>query len=109
LPDFAGVTFVAVGSTIDMVGEAFYFDWATEQYILDLDATTGAPDASLLPLAGGGFIEVAPGEQQFEFGGVAGDCSLVSLGWPVNGAPNRIRVPVLEGYTTYGSIVCPGS
>ena len=100
-----GVTFAPVGSTIGEVGEAFYFDAATEQYSLDPEATTGFSGLWNYPLAEGGFTEVTPGEQQFEFGGTAGDCS-VSWGWPVDGAPNRIRVPVLEGYATYGSMVC---
>jgi len=103
-----GVTFAPVGSTIDAVGEAFYFDAATEQYSLDVEATTGFFGLWDFPLGAGGFTEVTPGEQQFEFGGTAGDCSVVSWGWPVDGEPNRIRVPVLEGYATYGSMVCEG-
>ncbi len=102
----AGVTFAPVGSTIDAVGEAFYFDAATEQYSLDLEATTSFPRPWDFPLAEGGFAEVTPGERQFELGGTAGDCNVVSWGWPVDGTPNRIRVPVLEGYATYGSMVC---
>jgi len=102
---FAGVTFTPMGPTSDAVGERFYYDVATEQYSLDLEATTGAPSANLLPLAEGGFTEVAPGEQQFEFGGTIGDCSLVSWGWPGD-TPNTIRVPVRDGYITYGSMVC---
>jgi hypothetical protein len=99
------VTFAPVGSTIDAVGEAFYFDASTEQYSLDLEATTafsGAADS--LPLVQGGFADVTPEEQQFEFGGTAGDC-LVSWGWPGD-APNRIRVPVRKGFRTYGSMAC---
>jgi hypothetical protein len=109
LPDFAGVTFIPVGSTSGAVGEPFYYDADSEprQYSLDLEATTGVSGASLLPLAEGGFTEVAQGEQQFEFGGTVGDCSDVSLGWRGD-TPNRIRVPVREGYITYGSMVCPG-
>ena len=101
-----GVTFAPAGSTIDAVGERFYLDAATDQYRLDLEATTALGFASSLPLGEGGFTEVAPGEQQFEFGGTAGDCRRASWGWPVEGAPNRIRIPVREGYRTYGSMVC---
>jgi hypothetical protein len=103
-----GVTFAAVGSTIDAVGEPFYFDAETKQYTLDLEATTYFPGTDGLPLSQGGFTEVKaiPGEQQFEFGGTAGDCHCASWAWPVEGAPNRIRVPVREGYRTYGSMVC---
>jgi len=101
-----GVTFAPVGSTIDAVGERFYFDAETEQYSLDLGATTAFPGLVDSPLGEGGFTEVAPGDQQFEFGGTAGDCLCASWAWPVEGAPNRIRVPVREGYRTYGSMVC---
>jgi hypothetical protein len=106
-PAVAGVTFTPVGSTINMVGELFYYDEATSQYSLNLEATTSAPSPNLLPLGQGGFTKVAQGEQQFELGGTVGDCSDVSLGWPGD-TPNRIRVPVRDGYTTYGSMVCPG-
>ena len=100
----AGVTFTPVGSTIDAVGELFYFDAATEQYSPDLDATTAFPAPWRFPLAAGGFTEVTPGEQQFAFGGTA-DCSRPSYAWPGD-APNTIRIPVREGYMSYGSIVC---
>lgn len=102
----AGVTFTPVGSTIDAVGESFYYDSATGEYSLDLEATTAIPTGHLLPLSEGGFTEVTPGEQQFELGGTAGDCTRPSWGWPVDGAPNRIRVPVRDGYITYGSVIC---
>lgn len=100
-----GVKFLPVGPTAEAVGEAFYFDAATSHYSLELEATTrfyGLPDA---PLAEGGFTEVVPGVQQFEFVGTAGDCPHASWGWPGD-APNRLRIPVLEGYTTYGSVRC---
>ncbi|MBW2212422.1 MAG: hypothetical protein JRG67_15545 [Deltaproteobacteria bacterium] len=99
-----GVTFMPVGSTIDAVGESFYFDAETMQYSLDLEATTRAHFLYLYPLAEGGFTEVTPGEHQFELGGTAGNCR-ASWGWPGD-APNRMRVPVLEGYATYGSMTC---
>jgi hypothetical protein len=92
-----GVTFAPVGSTIDAVGEAFYFDAATEQYSLDLEATTPFHGLWNFPLAEGGFTEVTPGEQQFELGGTAADCPVVSWGWPVDDAPNRIRSPSERG------------
>ena len=95
-------------SVRDAVGEPFYLDAEGVQYSLELEATRAAGGTSFLPLASGGFTEVTPGEQQFEFGGTAADCDRVSLGWPVEGAPNRIRVPVREEYITYGSIICPG-
>ena len=106
VPDLAGVTFTPVGSTIEMVGEPFYFDEPNDQYSLDLEATTVAAGdgALILPLGAGGFTEVAPEEQQFELGGTAGDCAR-AFAWPGD-APNTIRVPVREGYTTYGIMFC---
>jgi len=103
-----GATFTPVSSTIDMVGERFYYDADSEpkQYSLDLEATTATLNTKRLPLFEGGFTEVSPGEQQFEFGGTAADCSLLEYGWPVEGAPNTIRVPVRDGYTTLGSMAC---
>lgn len=101
----SGVRFLPVGPTAEAVGEAFYFDATTLEYSLELEATTvfyGLPDA---PLGEGGFTEVVPGVQQFEFVGTAGNCPHASWGWPGD-APNRIRVPVIEGYTTYGSVRC---
>lgn len=100
-----GVKFVAVGPTADEVGNPFYFDVATQQYSLDLEATTNQWGLSEFPLAEGGFTEVTPGVQQFQLAGAAGDCYHVSWGWPGD-APNRIRLPVFEGYTTYGSMRC---
>lgn len=100
-----GVKFVPVGPTIDEVGESFYYDAATQQYSLEIDATTQHAWLSEFPLAEGGFTEVTPGVQQFELAGTAGNCSHASWAWPGD-APNRIRVPVLEGYITFGSMRC---
>jgi hypothetical protein len=102
---WAGVTFQPVGSTIDDVGEEFYYDRETSRYSLDIVATTAPPLAWQLALAEGGFTEVTPGEHQFEFGGTAGDCPVPSHGLPGN-APNQIRVPVLEGHISYASLRC---
>jgi hypothetical protein len=101
----AGVTFQPVGSTIDEVGEAFYYDTETDRYSVDIDATTAPARPATFALAEGGFTEVIPGEQQFEFGGMAGDCPEQSHGLPGNG-PNQIRVPVLEGHISYASLRC---
>ena len=100
-----GVRFMPVGPSADAVGPAFYFDDDTMKYSREQSGTVymwGMPD---FPLAEGGFAEVEPGVHQFEFGGTAGVCSWASWGW-YGDAPNRIRIPVLEGYTTYGSIRC---
>ena len=104
-PLLAGVTYTPVGATIDAVGQQFYFDSETEEYSLALQATTLFAGLHLYPLATGGFAEVTPGEQEFELGGDAGDCDFTSWGWPT-GEPNRLRVPVLEGFMTYGSMIC---
>jgi len=103
-PNTVGVTFTPVGSTVDAVGDSFYYDSATKEYSLDLEATTAVAESWKLPLGEGGFTEVAPGVQQFELGGTAGDCG-VSWAWPGD-TPNTIRVPVREGYRTYASMVC---
>ena len=100
-----GVKFLPVGPTAEQVGDAFYFDAASVQYSLELEATTRFFGLADGPLGEGGFTEVVPGVQQFEFVGTAGDCPHASWGWPGD-APNRIRVPVMEGYTTYGSVRC---
>jgi hypothetical protein len=104
-PDLhAGVTFEPVGSTVNAVGQSFYYDVAAEEYSLSVDATTAVNAGWLLPLAEGGFTEVTAGEQQFQFGGTAGSCE-PSWAWPGDG-PNTVRVPVRDGYRTYASMVC---
>ncbi|MDH3654564.1 MAG: hypothetical protein OEN21_09870 [Myxococcales bacterium] len=99
-----GLTFAPAGSTAGAVGESFYYDSATEEYRADLVAGTAVETNWYLPLGAGGFTEVTPGEQQFEFGGTAGNC-VASWAWPGDTA-NTIRVPVREGYRTYGSMIC---
>jgi len=94
-PRFAGVTFDLMGAT----GKAFY---SVTNTILspDLNATTSVGD--------GGFVEVGPGEYQVEFGGTAtgrGNC-VPEFAWPGD-ENNTIRVPVREGYVTYGAMTCP--
>jgi len=100
-----GVRFIPVGPTVDQVGESFYWDASTRQYSLDAAATPNFVGLSEHPLGEGGFTEVTPGVHQFEFAGTAGDCTHASWAWPGD-APNRIRIPVLEGYITYGSMRC---
>ncbi|MGB5314357.1 MAG: hypothetical protein WBN38_19955 [Polyangiales bacterium] len=100
-----GVKFIPVGPTVDQVGESFYWDASTGQYSVDATATPQFLYLTEYPLAEGGFAEVTPGVQQFEFAGTAGVCTHASWAWPGD-APNRIRVPVLDGYITYGSMRC---
>ena len=102
--EVGGLTFAPAGTTVGEVGESFYYDSATEAYSLVLDAGTEVAFDWNLPLGAGGFTEVTPGEQQFEFGGTAGNC-VASWAWPGD-TPNTIRVPVREGYRTYGSMIC---
>lgn len=99
-----GLTFAAVGSTVGEVGEVFYYDSEAEEYSSDLEAGTAVEANWYLPLGAGGFTEVTPGEQQFELGGTAGDCE-PSWAW-AGDAQNTIRLPVREGYRTYGSMRC---
>jgi hypothetical protein len=104
--ELEGVTFVPVGSTVDEVGQAFYYDVATQQYRLDLDETTVAGSA-LFPLGQVVFTEteVASEVQEFEVIGALGDCYGPRFGWPSD-APNRIRVPVRDGFATWGRMEC---
>jgi hypothetical protein len=99
------VKFIPVGPTADEVGAAFYFDDDTLRYSLEADATGIITGINDFPLAQGGFAEVAPGVHQFELSVEAGHCTQASWGWPGD-APNRLRIPVLAGYTTYGSMRC---
>jgi hypothetical protein len=101
---FPGVIFRAFGSTVDAVGESFYYDG--EEYRRDLDETTEVSSGWLLPLAEGGFTEVSPGDHQFEFAGTGAGCSVPSWGWHVQDQPNVVRLPVRAGYTTYASMAC---
>jgi hypothetical protein len=97
-----GVTFVPVGSTVDQVGQVFYYDAATQQYNLDLDETMAAAD---FPLGQVIFTEVTAGVREFEVTGAIGDCYGPHFGLPGD-EPNRIRVPVREGFWTWGRMEC---
>jgi hypothetical protein len=98
----AGTTFTHVGSTD---GTAFYFDAANGQYSTALEATTAMSGLDDFPLGEGGFAELTPGEHQFEFGGAVGDCTPGRFAFAGDG-PNRIRVPVLDGYIIWASMSC---
>jgi hypothetical protein len=100
-----GVKFAPAGATVGQVGDPFYYDTATQHYSWELDATTGTPDPYFGPLSEGGFVHVPAGIQEFEFGGTASDCAGASWGWP-GSVPNRIRLPVRDGYIAYGSLFC---
>ena len=90
VPQRAGATYTLVDET----ALGYYMDMGMPD--LNLTATTSAGD--------GGFAEVSPGVVEVEFGGTATDC-VASLGW-VSERPNTIRLPVIEGLTTYGSMRC---
>lgn len=104
-PSRAGVRFIPIGPTVDAVGDVFYFDAATREYSLEQESTSFWIYQPYYPLASGGFTDVAPGVHQFELAGETAACHLALWAWPGD-APNRIRIPVLEGYTTYGSMRC---
>ena len=91
---------------VDGTGKPFYLeDAVTWLYSPDLDATQVSVLGGFRPLAVAGFAEVTPGVHEFEVvNGV--DCSLLQ-GWPGDG-PNRIRIPIVEGFNTYGSLICEG-
>lgn len=99
------VKFIPVGPTADEVGAAFYFDDDTIRYSLEAGATGIFSAINDFPLSQGGFAEVTAGVHQFELSVEAGDCTQASWSWPGD-APNRFRIPVLAGYTTYGSMRC---
>jgi hypothetical protein len=86
------------GATVELVdasGDRWYSEvWGSPNP--DLEATTEVGFA--------GFVGIAPGEFQIEFGGWAQVCA-AELAWPAN-APNRIRFPVRAGYLTYVSVRC---
>jgi hypothetical protein len=91
-----------VGVTFTLIGDArapWYAD-ADGNGSTVIDATTTGSIGG----ARGGFVEVAPGVHEAEYGGTATDC-VVGIGWPSAGA-NRIRVPVRDGYLSFGSMSC---
>jgi hypothetical protein len=86
------------GVTHDLVGET-----AAEYYSDEDGVPVPVPTLTETTSFGrGGFVEVAAGEYEVEFGGTAIDC-VRSFGWPSD-APNTIRLPVRDGYLTYGSM-----
>jgi len=90
LPQRSGATYTLVDET----ALGFYMDMGMPDP--ELTATTLAGD--------GGFVEVSPGVVEIEFGGTATDC-VASLAWSSE-RPNTIRLPVIDGLTTYGSMRC---
>lgn len=90
VPQRAGATYTLVGET----ALGYYMDMGMPDP--DLTATTSVGD--------GGFAEVSPGVVEVEFGGTATDC-VASVAW-VSERPNTIRLPVMEGFTTYGGMRC---
>lgn len=102
------VSFAGVGlRSVDGEGTPFYLeDHDNWIYSPDLDETQPGSFAGFLPLALVGFAEVTPGVREFEVIGDV-DCG-VFQGWPAS-APNRIRLPIVEGFHTYGSMGCEES
>jgi hypothetical protein len=98
---FEGATF----DLVDATGKGFYeVDGVTVRLACDdapgepcLDATTAQGQ--------GGFVEVAPGEFQIELGGTAADRCFAGQAWPGDD-PNRISVPIREGFFTLADVVC---
>ena len=87
----AGITF----ELVDETATPFYNqqDWTPS---FDLTATTS--------IGQGGFVELATGEYQVEYGGTAANCS-VQIGWPGDAA-GRVEVPVRVGHISFGTMVC---
>jgi len=82
-------TFELIGET----GKPFYY--GAEGWDPDLPHTRGG--------AGGGFVEVAPGEYQIEIDGP--ESCVVVRGWPGD-SDTRIRLPVRAGYVSTARINC---
>ncbi len=103
----APVVAQVAGVTFELLDEPattpFYFE-GPGVYSYDLEATPGA-SAWPAPFGMGGFAELSPGEYQFEFHGVGDNCRGLSFGWPGDG-PNRIRIPIREGYISCGGRRC---
>jgi len=104
-PRFAGVTF----ELVDATGTAFYKS-EVDNWSPDLEATTSGGIGRERCCAEGGFVDVVPGEYQVEIDGTAQGCILGSLdglveGWPGD-APNRVQVPVREGFSTRTVLSC---
>lgn len=92
-PPFEGATF----GIVEAGGEPrLYYGTEAQWPSLELVATTSR--------GWGGFIEVGPGDVEFEIGGRAERCVL-TWGWPGD-TGNTIRVPVQEGYSTHASVTC---
>ena len=105
-PRFAGATFELVNAT----GTSFYED-EEDNWRLDLEGTTLGGTGRRTAFGVGGFVEVPPGTFQVEIGGTAQDCAIsvvggAQRGWPGD-APNRVRVPVREGFFTRVVLLCP--
>jgi hypothetical protein len=89
----AGATFVLTGGE----GKAFYWD-EDQNWDASLTATTST--------AGGGFVEVSPGEYEVEVGGTAENCEVIGRGgWPRDAA-NTVGFPIQEGYLTRARLDC---
>jgi hypothetical protein len=96
--------FFGAGVTLDLgntAGKAYYYDEAGN-WDPDLGATTCYGYA--------GFTEVAPGEVQVEFGGIAEGCAAspsirMRAGWPGT-VENSVRMPIRAGYLTKVYQIC---
>lgn len=85
------------GITYDLVDET------AKQYYVDEDGYPTLGLTATTKWGVGGFLEVTPGEHQFDYGGTATNCR-PGASWPADAA-NRIKVRARTGYITYGSWV----
>lgn len=93
--NLAGVTF----QLIEASGVQWYIN-SEGVGTTEIDATT----TEAIGGARGGFVEVAPGIFEVEYGGAATNCT-VGIGWPSE-TPNRLRIPVRDGHISYASMTC---
>lgn len=91
-PPLEGVTFELVEGT----GRGPFYSDAQREPTPGFNATTSSGT--------GAFGEIPPGDVEVKIGGTADNCR-VGWGWPGDGN-NTVRMPVMEGFTTYASVNC---
>ncbi len=103
----AGTGWVSLG--VNLEGVTFeLIDAAGAPWYVDSDGvgknTIDATTSEAVGGARGGFVEVAPGVVEVEYGGTATGCT-VNIGLPSE-SPNRIKLPVRDAHISFGSMTC---
>lgn len=105
----AGTGWVSLG--VNLEGVTFeLIDAAGAPWYVDSDGvgknTIDATTSEAVGGARGGFVEVAPGVVEVEYGGTVTGCT-VNIGLPSE-SPNRIKLPVRDAHISFGSMTCTG-